>query len=190
MIDYQRLLWAANVSIAPLGAGYLLYFRETLEPLIDGTNTDPYTLDTASLNAALVANGASDEVLEAFAPHYQLLAYRYTVGEVVSLPSGIDPAVLDALITAKVTVATANKLDKSVYDKNNDGKVDVENQNDAQYPFTTPALQWVQPHSFGRIPDVTVLDTAGNQISADVRASLTSVIVEFGAPTAGQLILR
>jgi hypothetical protein len=191
MIDYPRLQLAARlVPISELAIGYLNVNRTLLEPNILGTNADPYTLDTASVMTALAAIGAPSTVVVAFELFLDVLAYRYTVLETVGLPVGVDPAVLDALVTAKVAVATATKLDKSVYDKNNDGKVDIENQNDASFLFSTPALQWVQPHTYGRIPDVTLLDGAGNQIQADVRATTTSVIVDFGAPTAGQIILR
>jgi hypothetical protein len=191
MIDYPRLQLAARlVPISELAIGYLNVNRTLLEPNILGTNADPYTLDTASVMTALAAIGAPSTVVVAFELFLDVLAYRYTVLETVGLPVGVDPAVLDALVTAKVAVATATKLDKSVYDKNNDGKVDIENQNDASFLFSTPALQWVQPHTYGRIPDVTLLDVLGNQIQADIRATTTSVIVDFGAPTAGQLILR
>jgi hypothetical protein len=191
MIDYPRLQLAARlVPISELAIGYLNVNRTLLEPNILGTNADPYTLDTASVMTALAAIGAPSTVVVAFELFLDVLAYRYTVLETVGLPVGVDPAVLDALVTAKVAVATATKLDKSVYDKNNDGKVDIENQNDASFLFSVPALQWVQPHTYGRIPDVTLLNVLGEQIQADVRATTTSVIVDFGAPTAGQLILR
>jgi hypothetical protein len=191
MIDYPRLQLAARlVPISELAIGYLNVNRTLLEPLINGTNADPYVLDTASVMTALATISAPSTVVVAFESFLDLLAYRYAVLETVGLPTGIDPAVLDALVTAKVAVATATKLDKSVYDKNNDGKVDIENQNDASFLFSTPLLQWVQPHTYGRIPDVTLLDALGNQMQADVRATTTTVIVDFGAPTAGQLILR
>jgi hypothetical protein len=75
-------------------------------------------------------------------------------------------------------------------DQDNDGRIDIDKQQDALYLFPVPLLQWVQPHTIGRVPDVTILDTFGNTINADVRPSATTVIVDFGAPQAGQLILR
>jgi hypothetical protein len=50
---------------------------------------------------------------------------------------------------------------------------------------TTPAATWSIPHTLGFIPTVTVYDSAGRMILADVTASTTVVTVTMGAPDTG-----
>ncbi|GJE27935.1 hypothetical protein [Methylobacterium organophilum] len=53
----------------------------------------------------------------------------------------------------------------------------------------TPAGTWIIPHGLGRRPIVTVYDTSGAEMLADVVATATTVTIVFAVPTAGSVVL-
>jgi hypothetical protein len=57
------------------------------------------------------------------------------------------------------------------------------------YTQEAPAASWVIPHSFGRVPDVAVYLTTGEQIDPDIIATETNVTVTFPTATAGSAVL-
>jgi hypothetical protein len=114
-----------------------------------------------------------------------------TTSPISGNPAGLQtPGQMAATIQAQAAQIAALQAFKAAIDSDNNDKIDMENQDDAAFLFPTPLLQWVQPHLFGRIPHVTLLDSSGNQIQADVKATTTSIIVDFGAPQSGLIILR
>lgn len=54
---------------------------------------------------------------------------------------------------------------------------------------SSPSASWTFSHSLGRIPNVAVYSTAGDQIVPDVHASSTSVSLTFANPMAGTAVL-
>lgn len=52
-----------------------------------------------------------------------------------------------------------------------------------------PLATWIIPHSFGRIPAVSVYLNTGEEIEPDVIASVTTVSIMFPTPTAGTAVL-
>lgn len=53
----------------------------------------------------------------------------------------------------------------------------------------SPAGTWSIPHTFGRLPVVTVYDSTGAQVEADVSATDSSVSIMFATPIAGEAVL-
>lgn len=51
------------------------------------------------------------------------------------------------------------------------------------------AATWTFSHGFGRRPSVSVYDTAGEELIADVFASASNVSIVFAQPTAGSVVL-
>ncbi|GAA1915350.1 hypothetical protein GCM10009775_04800 [Microbacterium aoyamense] len=59
----------------------------------------------------------------------------------------------------------------------------------ATHAQMVPSASWVIPHTFGRIPAVT-LYVDGEQVEADVTATTTTVTVSFPTPTTGLAVLN
>jgi hypothetical protein len=58
------------------------------------------------------------------------------------------------------------------------------------YTFLTPAATWSCPHDLGRAPLVSVLDSAGQAMLADIDQPTNSLVtVTFAVPTSGRVIL-
>ena len=58
------------------------------------------------------------------------------------------------------------------------------------YTQSQAATVWMIPHDLGRFPAVTVLDTDGNVIMADVQHLSAAVVsIGFAAPLAGKALL-
>lgn len=88
-----------------------------------------------------------------------------------------------------LTTAIGAKMDTSVYDTDSNGKVDAAKQQSLEMLFSTPALQWVANHNLGRVPEVSIIDSTGQVLSADVvHPSLNTTIINFGAPLSGRLV--
>lgn len=57
------------------------------------------------------------------------------------------------------------------------------------YLIPTPASTWNISHSLQRLPSVTLYDTSGAEVEADVVSTATTVVVTFPAPFAGSAVL-
>lgn len=59
------------------------------------------------------------------------------------------------------------------------------------YVQAQPSAAWTIAHNLGRYPSVTIVDTAGDQVSADVTyVDANTVTVSFGFPTTGAAYLN
>jgi len=55
---------------------------------------------------------------------------------------------------------------------------------------STPLATWTIPHELTRRPNVSIYSTSGEEVEADVSASLTQVSISFPAPFAGSAVLN
>ncbi len=196
MVDYQRLQYAARlVPISELAIGYLNVNEALLAPLINGTTSDPYTLDTASVMSALATVGAPSAVVDAFASFLGVLAYRYTLLDTVELPPGVDPAVLDAIVQARLAVV-ASGLDARIdsleafeigVDPDGNKKINASKQESEPFLKPTPALVWTFTHNFGRDPVPVVKDLLGKVITPNevLYPDNNTITIRFAVPQAG-----
>jgi hypothetical protein len=59
------------------------------------------------------------------------------------------------------------------------------------FDFPTPVNQWVINHSFNTYPQVTLLDTSGHEIGADVtQVDMNTIHVDFSYLQDGKAVLR
>ena len=59
------------------------------------------------------------------------------------------------------------------------------------FPFTIPALSWLLAHGLDRFPSVTIVDTAGDMVLADVTyLDANTIQIAFGSPSAGTAYLN
>lgn len=58
-----------------------------------------------------------------------------------------------------------------------------------EFVQATPAATWIFAHGLGRRPTVSVFDTAGAEMIADVFADASNVSVVFAQPTAGSAVI-
>ena len=59
------------------------------------------------------------------------------------------------------------------------------------FPQPTPTSTWTLAHGLGRFPSVTLADTTGDQVSADVKfVDENTIKISFGFPTAGVAYLN
>ena len=52
----------------------------------------------------------------------------------------------------------------------------------------SPASTWTFSHSLGRLPAVSVYDSSGNLLLADVEATSSTISVTFASPTSGSVV--
>lgn len=57
-----------------------------------------------------------------------------------------------------------------------------------RFDVTSPSASWVIPHSFSRVPIVSVYLASGELVLADVFASATTINVVFASPKTGFVI--
>lgn len=59
-----------------------------------------------------------------------------------------------------------------------------------EYPILIPSAVWTIPHNLGAYPNITTINSAGDQVEGDVEyTSLYQIVVSFSAAFAGKAIL-
>lgn len=54
---------------------------------------------------------------------------------------------------------------------------------------TVPLATWTIPHTLGRMPSVSLYDSLGEQVEADVTASPTAATASYPSPRTGTAVL-
>lgn len=194
MIDTQRFYDALRGSGAPNTViGFANVNRTTLPALLDGTDTDPFTFDPASLIAAFETLYAPSGTQAGVILWAQTIAYYYTQWDVLSNPAigSVDYAAVQAMV-ATATGGIDGRIDaletfKTTADGNSNNKVDPENQESAIHLEPTASDKWSWTHGLGRNPTPLVRNLLGEVVTPDEveYPDTNTITIYFGVPQAG-----
>ena len=116
---------------------------------------------------------------------------------ILSLDTGEDVALLVVRETAPVVTLVENKVGVLVAPAGQGpaGPPGAPGRDGAglsiPFLFGTPLVIWTLAHGLNRFPSVTLVDTAGDQVGADVSyLDANTIQVSFGSPTAGSAYLN
>lgn len=194
MIDTQRFYDALRGSGAPNTViGFANNNRKTLPALLDGTDEDPFTLDTASLIAAYETLYAPSGTQAGVILWAQTIAYYYTQWDVLSNPAigSVDYAAVQAMVET-ATGGIDGRIDaletfKTAVDGNSNSKIDTENQDSVVHLEPTASDEWTWVHGLGRNPIPLVRNLLGEVVTPDdvEYPDNNTITIYFAVPQAG-----
>jgi hypothetical protein len=136
--------------------------------------------------------GGSSTPIDANTPISGLPAALDTPGEQASALQALQATTAaQAATIAALQAQMATTMQKSVYDTDNDNRVDANRQQSNEYPFLAPLLVWNISHNLGKRATAILLDSTGVEFLSEITYSdANTIIIRHSAPTAGMAILQ